>query len=226
MLGLAAGVTLPSLCRAVAQRPAGAGRWLWQAALVALLAGAFLFLPLGIPARVSDRFTGAQPAIGTLDGMAYMTVGTYTWPDPSYRIDLQWDYDAIQWLQNNIKGTPVVAEAPIAYYREGGLRVSTFTGLPTLVGMHQSEQRWGDVVGRREEQGRLLFDTSDINQAQRILRDLNVSLVYIGQLERAPKLYAAAGIAKFEQMAQQGMLRELYRNQGVVIYAVAGKLEG
>jgi len=223
MLGLAGGVVLPELWHAAAQWRSAGGRWAWQIVLLALLAAAFLFVPLGVPARVDDRFNTARPAIGTLDGMAYMTVGSYTWPDPSYRLDLSYDYEAIRWLIDHVKGTPVVAEAAISYYREGGLRVSSYTGLPTLVGMHQSEQRWGDEVGRREQQAKLLFDTTDITAAQKVIADLHISLIYIGQLERAPKLYAPAGIAKFETMAQQGLLREVYRNEKTVIYAAGGE---
>ena len=223
MLGIAAGATLPRLWEAVEAWRSPAWRWAWQLTLAALLGASFLFIALGLPARVADRFPGQRPALGTLDGMAYMTVGSYTWPDPSYRIELSYDYDAIRWLLDNVRGTPVIAEAAISYYREGGLRVSSYTGLPTLVGMHQNEQRYGDIVSRREDQARTLFDTTDQNVALDLIGQLDISLIYVGQLERAPKLYAPAGITKFEQMAQAGALQVVYRNPRVVIYAVPGK---
>ena len=80
-------------------------------------------------------------------------MGRYTWPDENHPIDLWGDYEAIRWLQENVPGTPVLAEAPIGYYREFGVRVSSFTGLPTLVGMHESEQRYGWQVGPRSGAG-------------------------------------------------------------------------
>jgi uncharacterized membrane protein len=43
-----------------------------------------------------------------------------------------------------------------------------------------------------------------------------VRYIYIGQLERT--VYPPEGIAKFEQMAQQGLLNVPYRNQAVTIY--------
>ncbi len=46
---------------------------------------------------------------------------------------------------------------------------------------------------------------------------------YVGQLERAPDVYSAMGIAKFDTMAELGMLNEVYRNPKVVIYASAEK---
>jgi len=144
MFGLAVGASLPGLWRALGQRarlPVAAA--VWRILMVALLFSAFLYPLLGTPARVLDRFPGERPAWGTLDGMAFMTVGRYTWPDENHPIELWGDYEAIRWLQENVPGTPILAEAPVGYYREFGVRASSFTGLPTLVGMHESEQRWG-----------------------------------------------------------------------------------
>jgi uncharacterized membrane protein len=172
---------------------------------------------LGTPARVMDRFPGARPPIGTLDGMAFMTVGRYTWPDENHPIDLWGDYEAIRWLQANVPGTPVLAEAPIGYYREFGVRVSSFTGLPTLVGMHESEQRYGWQVGPRSTQARNLYMISDVPRTMELLRDLNVEYVYLGPLERVE--YHGAP-AKFEGMAQAGLIEVVYQNELVTIYRV------
>ncbi|MCZ7671530.1 MAG: hypothetical protein M5U34_32535 [Chloroflexi bacterium] len=46
----------------------------------------------------------------------------------------------------------------------------------------------------------------------------DVGYVYVGQLEET--YYAPAGLAKFAQMVELGMLREVYRNEGTVIYEV------
>ena len=223
LLGAALGAALPSIWEQVGQRWSPAWAGVWQAGLVFLLAASFLFVPLAVPQRVTDRFPNATPPIGTLDGMAFMTVGKFFWPDPSYEIDLRYDYEALRWLTEHVRGTPVVAEAGIGYYREGGLRVATYTGLPTLVGMHQNEQRYGEMVGEREELTRRLFDSPDIAQAQAVIDRLDIALIYIGQLERAPGVYSPAGIAKFEEMARLGLLQEVYRNPRTVIYAVPGR---
>lgn len=100
------------------------------------------------------------------------------------------------------------------------MRVASFSGLPGLLGAHQGEQRYGDQVGTRDGQARDLFSTSDIARAQQLLDELDVRYVYLGRLERT--VYPSAGIAKFEQMAQQGLLREVYRNAEVVIYERGG----
>ena len=106
-----------------------------------------------------------------------MTVGRLAWPDAQHEIDLAYDYLAIRWLLDHVTGTPVVAEAPAGgymvdgqsvtadYYRAGGLRAASFTGLPTFVGQHQYEQRPGDQVGQRTQLGQEFFATTDIERA-------------------------------------------------------------
>ena len=76
-----------------------------------------------------------------------MTVGTFEWP-ADRPIELKYDYEAIHWLQDNVSGTPIIAEAKVGYYREGGMRVAAYTGLPSILGgLHQNEQRYASQVG-------------------------------------------------------------------------------
>ncbi|MEE8163236.1 MAG: hypothetical protein V3T92_04385, partial [Anaerolineae bacterium] len=196
-----------------------AQRRVWIAGLAFLFFSSLLYPILYTPARVDDRFPGARPPVGTLDGMAFMTVGSYTWPDNN-RIELRYDYEALQWLLANIKGTPVVAEAALPYYREGGLRVATYTGLPTLLGAHQNEQRYASQVGERDGQARDFFNTPDIARALQLIRELRISYIYVGQLERA--VYDPAGLAKFDEMEQRGELEVVYENEMVKICRVRG----
>ena len=153
-----------------------------------------------------------------MDGMAYMTVGVFTWPDPSHPIELSYDYDAIQWLLENVEGTPVILEASLAYYREGGMRVSSYTGLPTLVGAHQREQRpMGEVINREEDVKRL-YETPDQTEALELIEKYGIQYIYLGQLERIA--YAPQGLPKFEWMRDDGLLRVVYQNDKVTIYRV------
>ncbi len=246
MLGIAAAVALPRLWalrqapgplalvlddkyRAQGQRAqdmarlrrwqSAARRRAWIAGLAFLFFSSLLYPILYTPARVDDRFPGARPPVGTLDGMAFMTVGSYTWPDKN-RIELRYDYEALQWLLDNVKGTPVVAEAALPYYREGGLRVATYTGLPTLLGAHQNEQRYASQVGERDGQARDFFNSPDIARALQLIRELRISYIYVGQLERA--VYDPAGLAKFDEMEQRGELEVVYENEMVKICRVRG----
>jgi YYY domain-containing protein len=219
MLGIAAAVALPHLWARLKHWQSVGWRRAWIAGLAFLSFAALLYPIVYTPARVNDRFPGARPPVGTLDGMAFMTVGSYTWPENN-RIELRYDYAALRWLIANVKGTPVVAEAALPYYREGGLRVATYTGLPTLLGAHQNEQRYGSQVGERDGQARDFFNTPDISHALDLIHELHISYIYVGQLEQA--VYDPAGLAKFDGMVQRGELEVVYENERTRIYRVRG----
>jgi YYY domain-containing protein len=219
MLGIAAAVALPHLWARLRRWQSVAGRRAWAAGLAFLFCASLVYPIVYTPARVDDRFPGARPPVGTLDGMAFMTVGSYTWPENN-RIELKYDYAALRWLMANVKGTPVVAEAALPYYREGGLRVATYTGLPTFLGAHQNEQRYGSQVGERDGQAREFFDTPSISRVLQLIRELHVSYIYVGQLEQT--VYDPNGLAKFDEMVQRGELEVVYENERTRIYRVRG----
>jgi uncharacterized membrane protein len=232
MLGLAVAVALPGIWDFVRRRWHPVWRTLWLVAFGYLLLLSLAFLVFGTPTRLDDRFperNGAanRPPVGTLDGMAYMQAGTYTWhPDPalaaSTPIELRYDYDALRWMLDNIEGAPVVAEALIGYYREGGLRVASFTGFPTLLGFHQEgEQRYGWQTGPRRSQAEEFWNSTDIARTQQLIAELGIDIIYVGQLERI--VTPAESLAKFEQMAQDGLLEVVYRNEQVTIFSVNGE---
>lgn len=216
LLGLGTAAGLPVIWQALRSRFSLGWRLAWSGLFTVLLVSVLVFPLIGTPRRVDDRFPGRRPAIGTLDGRAFMTVGVYTWPDQNNSITLRYDDEAIRWLLDNVKGNPVVAEGRIDYYREGGMRVATFTGLPSLLGAHQGEQRYSFQVGQREADAREFYSTADINRTQELIQRLHIRYIYVGRLERT--VYPAEGIAKFERMAQQGLLTTPYRNEEVVIY--------
>jgi len=219
LLGLGLGAALPRMWAAVGRWRPAVWRGLWTVAFALLLGGSLVYTSLGTPVRVRDRFPGARPPIGTLDGLAFMTVGRFTWPDDDHPIELRWDLEAIRWLQDNVEGTPVIAEAALAYYREHGGRVASYAGLPMLLGHHQQgEQRWGSQTGPRSRDADALFNSTDVSRVWQIVKDLQVRYVYIGQLER--NYYDAAGLEKFERMADSGELRVVFRNEGTTIYEV------
>jgi uncharacterized membrane protein len=229
MLSVASGIMLPQLW-AGRPGPRGRMRLAWRAGVMILLAGGLVFLGPGVAARVKDRFPGARPALGTLDASAYMTVGEYTWPHADSRIVLADERAALSWLLTHVEGTPVIAEAPAGYYdlagvgvgydyyRAGGLRAASFTGLPTFVGQHQGEQRPGDQVGPRTELALEFFRTTDLVRGAALLETLRVGYVYVGRLERI--LFTADSLRKFEVWADEGLLERVYRNESVSIYAV------
>ena len=74
-------------------------------------------------------------------------------------------------------------------------------------------------VARRDDV-RDCYNTTDVPRAQKILAHYGVRYVYVGDYERA--YYDPAGLAKFDQMTAQGLLRVVYDAQGVRIYEVVG----
>jgi uncharacterized membrane protein len=138
---------------------------------------------------------------------------------------LKWDYEAIQWLQDNVKGTPVVAEAGSGIMNvplyQWGSRISINTGLPTIIGWdwHQKQQRSvlpGPLIDQRIADVRTIYSTPDPNAALQLLHQYNVNYIYVGQLERL--YYDPAGLQKFTQPNPAWTL--VYQNPQVQIYQV------
>jgi YYY domain-containing protein len=192
-------------------------RWFWWPAF-ALLLVACLFYPLmAIPARVDDHF--ATSTGRTLDGTAYMQTALYR--DRDQDIALDWDRQAMAWLQDHVHGSPVIVEANTPLYRWGN-RVAVNTGLPALIGWdwHQRQQRTvlpPDVVDRRLRDVQTIYTDQDPKLVSDLLHGYGVQYVYVGALERL--YYDAAGLAKFD--AANGLYwNVIYENPGVQIYQV------
>ncbi|NPV09360.1 MAG: hypothetical protein HPY83_15550, partial [Anaerolineae bacterium] len=219
--GVQAWLLLGVACGALALRRgtrSGDGRRAgWRLPALALVCLAAVYPVLGTPTRLSDRFPNAQPPIGTLDGLAYMSVGAYFWPDENHFIVLAPEKEALDWLRENVSGTPVVAEAALGYYREGGSRVAAYTGLPIPLGpQHEAEQRPQAPLGTRHALVRLLYESPDPAETLDLMERLGVSYVYVGQLER---IAYGQGIGdKFATMASAGQLETVFDNADVVVY--------
>jgi len=113
----------------------------------------------------------------------------------------------------------VVAEAALGYYREGGSRVATYTGLPIPLGpQHEGEQRPKAPLGTRSTLVRLLYESVDPIEAVEVAERLGVTYVYVGQLERIE--YGETVSTKLAQMADMGVLETVFDNGVVAIYQV------
>ena len=171
-------------------------RKVWEVILFLLIGGALLFpLTAGMD-KTSDRMSVLAPH--SLDGLMYMKTSRYT--DFDKDMDLSQDYRAIRWMQDNIKGSPVIVEANIPEYR-WGTRFTIYTGLPGVVGWnwHQRQQRAvvnSDWVQQRVDQVVQFYSSWTRNQVKEFLQRYAVQYIIVGQLERAA--YSAEGIAKFQ----------------------------
>jgi YYY domain-containing protein len=199
----------------------------WTVSLALLLAAAALYPILATKAKWDIRMSDEAPT--TLDGMAFMKTTSYADAGPngnSQTINLDFDYQAIQWMQRNIEGSPVIVEAHSKNpYRAAANRVSMYTGLPTIIGWdwHQRQQRAllpASIVGDRIFDVDSLYNTIDPQEAMDLINKYDVSYIYVGPLEWT--YYNPQGLVKFDQMVETGLLREIYRNEGVSIYEVTG----
>jgi len=194
-------------------------------ALGALLFAALLYPLLATPAKWNIRMNRDTP--NTLDGaafMPYVEYGDTDYAGNSRIIRLVEDQGAIEWLQRNVQGTPVVMEAHGSNpYRSIAGRVAMYTGLPTVIGWdwHQRQQRAiapGSVVTNRIDDVNRFYNTPDTAEAWNILQRYGVEYVVVGSLERT--YYAPEGLAKFDQMVAEGMLTEVFRDEFAAIYRV------
>jgi len=175
------------------------GRSLLTVAALLLIIGGLVYPSLAIPARAREY--GGPP---TLDGAQHL-----------YQSHAA-DFAAIDWLNQNVEGAPVILETPgdrvRAYTYEG--RVSAFTGLPTLLGWGGHEHQWrGDYKepARREPDIETLYTTTSSEQALALLDAYGIRYVYVGPVETSR--YPPAGLAKFAQI-----LNPVYDAGGVTIY--------
>lgn len=199
-------------------------RWAVSAVALTVFAGTLVYTVFATPVRIADRFNPTPP---TLDGAAWMPHATYHPPDWCVDgaldpIQLQWDYHAIRWLQDNVEGSPVVLEAHANQYC-WNTRISQYTGLPIVLGWpwHQQQQRNdGNLIRDRARDVETIYSTPNHGRALGLLEEYGVGYVVVGDLERA--YYGNVGTAKFDAMVAEGSLTLEYFNEGTSIYGIAG----
>ncbi|HEX9016990.1 MAG TPA: DUF2298 domain-containing protein, partial [Chloroflexota bacterium] len=164
-----------------------------------------LLYPVGATAsRIQDP---GPPA--TLDGAAFLQAAR---PD---------DYAAIQWLSHDTVGRPVVLEATGGSYTEFA-RVSTFSGLPTVLGWAAHESQWGrngSDLARRARDVESIYSSAQPDAMMALLREYQVRYVFVGSLEM--QKYGPGTATRFS-----GVLEPAFRQGSVVVYRVPAQLGG
>lgn len=187
--------------------------------LSVILFSAALYPLFAIPARVRDRWNQAAPH--TLDGMAYLLYATQY--EHEGTVPLAADYRVIQWLQDNVAGSPTIIEAQAEREYLWGNRISIYTGLPAVAGWrwHQVQQRMvmpGGTVELRQSDITEFYNTTDPAQALAILRRYDVRYVILTPYERA--YMNPEGATKFPTMVANGWLEVAYQDADSAIYRV------
>jgi uncharacterized membrane protein len=141
-------------------------------------------------------------SVWTLDGTAFGRL--------YYRADMA----GIDWLQTAPTGVIVEATDPGASYRFEYGMVSTFTGLPTVLGWPGHEGQWRpyELQGSRLDDITRLYETHRWDEAQAIIQQYNIRYIFIGTIERS---HYTVYEAKF-----QNSLIPVFQQGQVVIYEV------
>ena len=193
LVAIAAACSLPAISAALGKR---GGRWAWNSAFVLLLFASLTYTFCGTWVR-SGRFRRGFD----LNGMAYM------------KRDHPGDYEAVAWLNGNVRGAPVILEAtkdPYTYFS----RISSNTGLPTVLGWGNHEGLWRsswELPQKRKRDVDEMYNTADNARALELLGRYGVRLVYVGELER--RIYKPSGLRKFSSF-----MRPVWRGRESVIY--------
>lgn len=171
-------------------------RFVVGGAVVVVVALGLLYPLLAVPDKV-------EKVTPTLDALDYS--GQFA-PD---------EYAATQWFNQTVSGTPVIVEAPGEGYNPSTSRMSTWTGLPSIVGWPDHEDQWrgnSEVQGPRIGDIKEIYSTADVNRALELLKTYNAAYVVVGPNER--RLYPPAALVKFERLLpiafQQGTVT-IYR---------------
>ncbi len=147
-----------------------------------------------------SKTNGFQPETWTLDSAAYLERSN---PDEAA---------AIEWLKSAPDG--IVLEAVGGSYT-GYARISTNTGLQTVLGWpgHESQWRGGyEEIGSRQSDIETIYTATDWVSTKTILDQYQVDYVYIGMLERSTYTVSEEKFQRYLEL--------VFSNGAVNIYAV------
>ena len=146
-----------------------------------------------------------------LDALAWMDTGTVVTTDGQV-ITFKGDREAINWLNEHVSGSPVIAEASFGPYRCNGSRISIATGLPDVIGWdnHESQQRDTTDFAQRLSDLHELYTSTSPDTKRAIINKYDIEYIIVGPLEviypHIDELYrcvptgSQAGIDAFNQM--------------------------
>ncbi len=162
-----------------------------------------LFLVFLYPYFAINSFYGNLKAQLGLDGTKYLK---NLYPT---------DYDAIYWINKNIKGQPVILEAQGDSYTDFA-RISANTGLPTVLGWTVHEWLWRgtyDIPAPRITEVQTLYENTDINRTKELIKKYKIDYIFIGDLEY--QKYTNLNERKFETIG-----KIIYKNGKTKIYKI------
>jgi YYY domain-containing protein len=195
LLGLAA---IGALALAPEWLPRRRLRWTLMPVAALLAVAAIVYPVAGTYAR-KDGFARSP----TLDGLGWL------------RDRAPGDPGAIAWLNDHATGDGAVLESVGDDYNAfGHARISTFTGLPTVLGWPGHELQWGHEHGSRRADVERMYESPTTAGAEGLLRRYGIRWVVVGPLERTE--YGDAGVAKWDRLG-----RRVYDRDGTTVWELS-----
>lgn len=125
-----------------------------------------------------------------------------------------YDSEAVDWINENITGRPVMLEAHGNSYTYAN-RISVLTGLPTILGWHTHEWLWKDDynwVEARKADVETIYTSADARLVKELLEEYDVSYIYLGDEEH--RTY------EVNDALLQSLGEIVYKNDGAYILKV------
>jgi len=113
------------------------------------------------------------------------------------------EYEIINWFEDNIKGQPIILEAPGDSYTENNL-ISSYTGLPTVSGWYVHEWLWrgtSQIPQERASDIKNIYTSGDLSLTKELISQYKVNYIIIGVLER--EKYPDLNENKFEILGEK-----------------------
>jgi uncharacterized membrane protein len=200
-------------------KPAQVAAGAFAICAVGFVGAAFVYTLVATDQRVMDRFDNEGAVrLRTDDGIAYMQGAQFD--DQGRTMNLIDDYQGIQWMRDNVEGTPTIIEGTTPLYRWGG-RYSIYTGLPAVLGWdwHQTQQRekFTELINQRKADVENFYKASTPEEAQAILKKYDVEYVVVGQVEK--NYFGGPGVDNI-QSGLGGMLDKVFQYGETAIYKV------
>lgn len=207
----------------------------WTVCLALLVLASLTYPVLAPSARLStyNNQTHAMEMTPSwsLDGMTYLQncrppdlyPNMDSDPATFCQYDVTHDYAAIRWINAHIQGDPILVEAANVKTEDYSLYalVSSFTGLPTIMGWPGHEVQWRlnwlqnpanvKIFDQRLSDIDTIYTSPDPQTVLRLMRQYHAQYLYVGAIEHAT--YRHANLARFASF-----LSTTYNQDGVVIY--------
>jgi uncharacterized membrane protein len=185
------------------------GKYVFMGAFIFIMLPSVMYPFIGGITKMNICSNGFRQA-PRIDGLKYMENLLQRGGSP--RDFDKYDYQAIDWINNNMPTIEPILEAPGQELYSGVSRISIFTGMPSYVGWeYQVSQQSGrsDEINRRDKEANLIFSLPDVFTFATMLKEENLHIVYVGSIEK--NLFPSIG--KFDEAGSI-----LYQNDGAKLH--------